>query len=108
MIRLRKGGMTGAITFEFVAAACAILLASFAVWRWLEARFRMNEEKANMALKAVDQLRLEVMRDYASVSHLEKVETRLVTALDRLTDEVSKLRETWTTSPSRRSRKAPD
>lgn len=98
--------MSGPITFELVAVIVAVLMAAFAFWRWLEARFKANEDKANMALKAVDQLRLEVMRDYASVTHLEKVEGRLVSSLDRLTDEVTKLREAWVSGPSRRTRKA--
>lgn len=98
--------MTGHITFEFLAwgasVLSAVLLAAFAYWRWLEARFRHLDDKIAMVWRAVDQLRLEMTRDYASVNHIEKVEQRLVLALDRLADEVTKLRETWSHPPARR------
>jgi len=94
--------MTGAITFEFVLAVFAVLLAAFAFWRWLEARFKATDDKANIAIKAVDQLRFDIIREYASVTHLKEVESRLVAALDRLTD---KIEERW---PPPRSRKTPE
>lgn len=104
--------MTGAITFEFVVAVCAVLAAAFAVWRWIEARFKATEtkasaeasaaaDKAETALKAVDGLRLDMIREYASVTHLKEVEQRLVAALDRLTDKID---ERWPATPRRRSK----
>jgi type II secretory pathway pseudopilin PulG len=96
--------MSGPITFDLVAVVSAVLLAAFAFWRWLEARFKASDMEAKMAMKAVDQLRLDMIREYASVTHLKEVENRLVAALDRLTDKID---ERWPKS-STRSRKQGD
>lgn len=89
--------MTGPVTFEIIALMSAVVAAAFAVWWRIETRIRSVEQ-------LVATLRIEIMRDYASVSHLEKVERRLVDALRDLTTEVKQLRESWPVATKRRTR----
>jgi uncharacterized membrane protein YqgA involved in biofilm formation len=85
--------MQGMITFEFVATVSVIVGVVFGVWWRIESRIKQVEAQ-------VSSLRIEMIKDYASVSHLKEVEGRLIGALDRLTDEVSKLRAAWVSVPS--------
>lgn len=62
-------------------------LARSAMDRAVEAK----TEAAN-ALKAAADLRLEMTRDFASVTHLKDVEARLATTIQALTDEIRSLR----------------
>ncbi len=110
--------MTEPFTFEFVSALLVTVGAVAAVWFRIEARIRISEAQletriaANAAAikansKEVSDLRIEVMREYASVKHLDKVESRLINALDRLTGEVKQMREAWAGVPSRTRRTGP-
>ena len=89
--------MTGAITFEFVATVFAVLVGAGWLWRAFTNKTAeiQREMRAEILKVKTEQsaLQLQVARDYASVQHLEKVEGRLVNAIDRLIDEVKGLRE---------------
>ena len=96
--------MSNPVEISTIAVLVSVAGAAGGMWYRIETRLKSSErdllQKIEKTKSEIDSLRIETMREYASVSHLEKVEARLVTALDRLTEEVSKLRETWADSKS--------
>lgn len=87
------------ITLQTIVAALAVFGSLAGLWFRIDSRIKSSSDELSKSIETtrrdVEALRLEVMRDYASVSHLEKVESRLISSLDRLTEEVTKLREAW-------------
>ena len=68
----------------------------------LQSRAAQYEQVAQDALRVareareqVQAVRLEMAQKYASVSYLKEVETRLVGSMDRLTDRIDKLLESF-------------
>lgn len=111
--------MTGAITYESVGMVFAVVCAAYFVWRTFNKRADDLQKEHRAALLALEKdteqataalrmdlqaqilalqtdlasLRTQVLRDYASVQHLEKVENRLIDAINRLTDKFEGVRE---------------
>ena len=84
--------MTGPISFEF--AGTLFLVASAVLVAWLQIQ-RKIKDASDAPWKAIEELRAshsslreQVIRDYASVQTLEKLESKLVAAVDRLAEEV--------------------
>ena len=97
---------------EFCAIGVSVFTAAALVagWIWqasrISARSEANKEGVAAALEAASKaqdaataaihevavVRLEMTRDFASVSHLKEVEERLVKAIDRLILEIGDLR----------------
>lgn len=84
--------MTGVITWEQVTALLVLTSALGGAWWFL---FSQNLSTRREGQKENQQLRqefaaykLEVAERYASVEHLKEVETRLVSAIDKLTDKL--------------------
>ena len=86
--------MTGAITFEFVAAVIAIVVFVFAVWLRVESRIRRGEDALAASLKSLSdefvQHKIEVAQKYVTISHLKDVEERLIQEVRRLGDRIDK------------------
>lgn len=102
--------MTGAITFEFIAAVVGVLMVVGGIWFKIEAKINANvqkresqiatvervlHERINQVARDVNEHKIETMREYASVGHLEKVEGRLITAIEKLTEEVKAIGQSW-------------
>jgi len=87
------------ITLQSIVAALAVFGSLAGLWFRIDSRIKSSSDELSRTIettrKDVEALRLELMRDYASMNHLEKVESRLISSLDRLTEEVTKLREAW-------------
>lgn len=81
--------MTGAITFEFAATLAVAVGAVLGLW--LHITRKIDAVKGDVAL-----LKLEVIQNYASVKHLDKVEGKLIGAIDRLIDEVAQMNKAFT------------
>jgi hypothetical protein len=84
--------MSGPISFEF--AGTMFLVVSAVVAAWLQIQ-RKIKDSSDASWKAIDELRTshsslreQVIRDYASVQRLEKLESKLVAAVERLAEEV--------------------
>ena len=86
--------MTGAITFEFVAAVIAIVVFVFAVWLRVEHRIRRGEDALAASLKSLSdefvRHKIEVAQKYVTISHLKDVEERLIQEVRRLGDRIDK------------------
>ena len=102
--------MSGFVTWEIVLVIGAAIGAAIGIWfriegriqiatNKLEARINKVEADATKAEGKVAELKIEVMQNYASVGHLEKVEDRLIKAITELTTEVKQLRDAWVARP---------
>lgn len=91
--------MSGPITWEMIGQIGAVLIFAGVVVGYINRRLIALEADLNAKIIQLQSeqtaLHLQVTREYASVNHLEKVESRLVTAIDKLIDEVHRLREAW-------------
>ena len=112
--------MSGNITWEIALLIVAAIGSGLGVWLRIEGRIKLAETEAKREItyvekkclqveRALQDLKLEILKDFASVSHLEKVEDRLISAIRELTAEVKHLREFYTSdegkSRSSQSRK---
>jgi hypothetical protein len=76
------------ITLELVSFTVLILGAVFGAWWRVEARIRGSEEVARKAIKELAEFKLIAAEKYASHEHLKEVEQRLVSAIDKLSDQI--------------------
>lgn len=84
--------MTGPISFEFAGTLFLVVSAVLAACLHIQRRIK---DASDASWKAIEELRAshsslreQVLRDYASVQKLEKLESKLVAAVDRLAEEV--------------------
>lgn len=82
-----------------IGALASIALSAIAAWGVARARFALTERRSGDAFDMADRVRaaleehkLDVARNYVSMTHLEKVEMRMIGAIDRVAKEVSGLR----------------
>lgn len=76
--------MNGAVTWEVVGLIATVVTGALGLWWIIESRItEVRDELAHF--------KESVLKEYASVSHLEKVENKLIASLDNLTKEVKEL-----------------
>ena len=74
------------MTFDLdnLVNAAGLLMALAGVWWRLQQQITANA-------RALDAYKLEVAKQYASITHLKEVEARLVVSIDRLTGRIDML-----------------
>lgn len=84
--------MSGAITFELVTFLIVTGSAVAGVWWFLFNSILAARRELQSEIQRIRQeftaYKLEVAQNYASVEHLKEVETRLVNAIEKLTDKL--------------------
>jgi cell division protein FtsB len=87
--------MTGPISWEQVIGLIGLLAviagAFYAAWAKIEARFLLVDTRASNAAESVMKLELKLAREYATISHLQQSEERLVRAIAKLEHTVEQL-----------------
>jgi hypothetical protein len=87
--------MSGAITWEQAVFIVGILAAFVglvaAIWFRIEQRINDASEIARFTQKNLDDFKLDVTKNYASILHIQSVEERLVRAVDELKHSINEM-----------------
>jgi hypothetical protein len=89
--------MQGPVTWELVGLIAVIVAGALGLWRLVMSSIEDARETAARRLKEIeDQIaafKIQVVREYATSNHIEKVEGKLVEAINKLIEEVKLLRD---------------
>jgi hypothetical protein len=85
------------VSVEMLGLIATIVLGAIGLWiridgSMLNIRREVND-RCDKTDRAVQDLREMVIRDYATATHIEKVEGKLAVAIDKLIEEVKLLRD---------------